>query len=460
MFSDRIHIPGGLLGLSTIVLDELLKIYNLSENTPENIEFIANVLDEFIFKCLKDNQTFELKYLESERFNFKEIPEERKPEFIDFIHDYRRFVNKSLKILLDKNQLSKNAVDLILSAIVNLYFKDKTSIPVVEIDPENQNPEYLEKIKDDQENYVDAIARMEAVKKKINFVMIKPIILKKRRENMAAFIEIHPNLSIKDTITETDEIPLSERPKTTPPAVKNEENPNPNQEQMNAEGENAENQENQEKAENEENKEEEENNEQNQEIQVKEENENNQEEGENNEQNQEENNNEANKPNPEDPNIAENKEENKNLDNIKKNEPKLFKVEYFNEAQVFKNEKMKYEPYIIHHKIHEYSLINIAKSFRKVIKKNLKIEADLNELISISNHAYEKYSQYVVDWIMSNENYIKDKIVPIVISPIETKSEEPEVVVKNNNEIPVHNIEPNPEVIANNEEPQAQAVQE
>ncbi len=443
IFSDTIHVAGGLLGLATIVLDTLLKVYNLSENTTENIEFISKVLEEFIFKCLKDNQSFQIKYLESQRFNFKDITEERKPELIDFIHDYRRFVNKSLKILIDQNQLPKNALELILSAIVNLYFKDKSNIPVVEINPENQDPEYLQKIKEEQENYTQAITRMEAVKKKINFVMVKPIMLKKRRENMAAFIQIHPNQIIKEVLTETDEIPVSA--KTIIPG-KNDENPNPDDEQNNEEiennGENADNEKNinEEKKEihNVENKEEE----QlaiNQNIQ-------------NEEENKDENIDDENK---------EDQEKDENLDkskegDIKKIEPKIFKVEYNNEAQIFKNEKMKYEPYIIHNKLHEYSLINVAKSFRKIINKKLKIEADLNELVDVSNHAYEKYSQFVVDWILNNEIYIKDNIVPIVISPVVVKPEETEAAIKNNEEINAQNLEQNSDGLEKNEDSKSQ----
>jgi len=433
MYSESIHVTGGLLGLVTIILDELLKIYNLTENTTENINLIASILEEFILKCLKDNQNFELKYLESNRFNFGEIPEERKPEFIDFIHDYRRFVNKSLKLLLDKNQIPRNSLDLILSAIVSLYFKDKSNIPPVEVNPENQEAEYIEKIKHEQEEYSEAIARMEAVKKKIKFVMIKPAILKKRRDNMAAFIQVYPNLSMKDSITEADEVPQSERPKTSS-NQKNDENAatagaSGNNEE-NAEDENAGNEEENEEEnqdQNIDNNDEANNNENVEDKEKANQGENNEEKKEEN-QGSEEGNNKENieeQANSEDPNNANKGASEENKADENKIQPKVFKIDYYNDAQIFKNSTMKYEPYVIHHKIQQYSLINVAKSFRRVLKKNMKIDADLNELVSVSNHAYEKYTQYVIDSIMSNEIYIKEKIVPITAHPLETKVEEP-----------------------------------
>jgi len=116
---------------------------------------------------------------------------------------------------------------------------------------------------------------------------------------------------------------------------------------------------------------------------------------------------------------------------------------------------MKYEPYVIHHKLQEYSLINVAKSFRRIIKKNLKIEANLTELINTCDETYNKCTQFVIDWIMNNENYIKDKIVPISAGPLETKIEDTNVllpaVINNPEGSQLENII-NAENLRNNEE--------
>lgn len=475
LYSERIHVAGGLVGLVTIVLDELLELFNLTENTQENVNFISSVLDEFIFKSLKENQTFELKYLESERFNFGEISEDRRQEYIDFMHDYRRFVNKSLKILIDKQQFPHTSLDLVLSAIVALYFKDKSSIPVVEVNAENQDPEYVEKIKQEQEDYADSVARLEAVKNKIKFVMVKPAVLKKRRDNMAAFIQVAPALSIKETVTETDEIPPSERPKTTAAAnLKSDQSAinNAAGDGANEEGANAENAGEDVKAgdeDNQENNQDAENDDGENASSGKKEDESEKEpetdrqrgeaEGENAEENGEGKSPEEIKA---EGNQAKGELDGKAAEGAaaeEKNKPKVFTFAYLNEAQVFKNTNMKYEPYVIHHKLHEYSLINVAKSFRRVIKKNLKIDADLNQLIEVSNSAYNKYSQFVIDWIMNNEVYIKDKIVPISAGPLETKSEEISSPASELNNNPENQGQPENLVNAENpinvEEPQA-----
>jgi len=473
LYSERIHVTGGLFGLATIILDELLKTYNLTENTQENITLISLVLDEYIFRCLKDNQNFEIKYLESERFNFSEvISEERQPEFIDFIHDYRRFVNKSLKILIDKNQMQRNSLDLVLSALVALYFKNKSAIPVVEVNAENQDPEYVEKIKQEQEDYVNAVERLEAVKKKIKFVMVKPAILKKRRENIAAFIQVNPALGVKDHVSETDEVPASERPKTTTAGnnqkVDDDENANSaggaenaaegieNNENANNEDDGSNNNENNNNVERSNNK--------NASDDVKDEEAQNEQAAKNNieDDNNAEENEVVNINNPEENNNAEGNHASGEIDGKgaegtasasrnNKNNHKVFKIEYYNEAQLFNNAKMKYEPYVIHHQLQEYALIKFAISFRRVIKRNMKIEADLTELITAANNAYKKYTQFVVDSIMTNEVYLKDKIVPIAALPMETKIDEVAVNLENqaHQENPVNADGSNEELQAN-----------
>lgn len=429
IFSERIHIAGGLFGLTTIVICELLKKYNLTENTQENMDLITNVFEDFILKSLKDNQYFEIKYLASQRFNFSEITEERKPEFVDFIHDYRRFVNKSLKLLIDKKQFSKEFLDLIFSAVVKIYFKDKSSIPQVEVNPEIQDLEYLDKIKKEKEDYEEAVSRLDMIKKKIKFIMIKPTMLKKKRDNMAAFIQVYPSHAIKNSITETDELSTLEKIKSLPTLNKNEEEiknliANENQEQNNRNDPNADNKD--QTSSNTPNKDD---------IGA-------------DKANANEDNNNAGSEAQEEVKNAEQGEIKKEADKPEeaKIEAKVYKLEFLNEAQVFRNSLMKYEPYIIHHNMHEYCLINLVVSFRKTIKKHLKIDCDINELIQFSKDKYNNYTKFVIDHIMNNEIYIKETIVPISAMPIEIKLEEPQPENAPQNENPLMN---NNEIFSN-----------
>ena len=82
---DRIHCIGGIFGLSLIALEQLFTKYNMWDNTEENLKLITSCLEDYLLTGIKDNHSLEIKYLESARFNFNEIAEERQPEFKGFI---------------------------------------------------------------------------------------------------------------------------------------------------------------------------------------------------------------------------------------------------------------------------------------------------------------------------------------------------------------------------------------
>ena len=455
LYSDRIHVIGGLWGLLIIILDEVLKIYNYNDNPEENINFVQKIIEEFISNYLKENQFIELKYLESARFNFREITDERKSEYIEFTHDYRRFVNKSLKIILDNNLISKDIYEMILDALLRIYFKDKSSIIKAEIDTENQDPEYLEKNKKQQEKYLEQVAKLESNKKKIKFIMIKPEILKKKRENFAAMIQVIPNQITFETLVETEEVLLTQdnpvissklddyqdnktqgqvEKLNTQEVELNKLNKKPVEEILEPEENKIENENEEENLIEKEKEYEEENK-----IEKEKEN-----EVENTIEKEEEIKNEEklNNENEEEKVLTPEEIEEMELAEKKKNEPKIFKLNYCKEVQVFRNNKMKYEPYIFHQKMHEFFLYNIVRSFRKVIKREMKVNAELPDLINISMDKYQKVANFVIENIMSKEIYIKETIVPIVVEPLEVK----------NVDVPInHENEENKENIPNEE---------
>jgi len=459
--SERIHVIGGIFGLSLIVVEELFKKYNMWENTEENLKSITFCLEEYILNGLKDNQSLEIKYLESARFNFNEIPEERQKEFIEFIYDYRRFVNKSIKILIDKGLISKTSLDLFLTVIVGIYFKDKASIPQVDINPENQEPEYIEMKNKEKEKYLEEVERLEKLKRKIKFRMIKPALLKKRRENMAGFIEVLPNENVKENVIDYDEPPPSEKDKSKLNNSKLSQNAD---EKKPEDGENAENKaegdpENKEKGEEEkpEEKSEEKKPEEKPEgesasaegVEKKAEEkpeggestspEKKPEEKKANEEEEEEDEEEEEKEKEGEAEVKEGEEGEKVEE---KKEDIVVKSEYLSEAQIFKNSKMKFEPYVIHKNMHNYALINIAKSFRKLLKKEQNLTVDWSELVNCANEKYEVYYDTVYRQIMDNEIYIKEKIIPITAKPLEVEKEKP--TTENPEENPVTGEEEKP----------------
>ncbi len=444
---ERIHVIGGIFGLCLIVVEELFKKYNIWENNEENLKMITFVIEEYLLNGLKDNHVMEIKYLESKRFNFNEIPYERQDEFIEFIHDYRRFVNKSIKILIDKNLISKNSLDLLLKVIVGIYFKDKSTIPQIEINNDNQDQDYIEMKNKEKEKYLKDIDRLEKLKKKIKFRMIKPAILKRKRDNIAGFIEVLPNELLKQNIIDFDELPPIEKDKSKLNISKLSQN---QEEKKQDEGENAENkalnkegdsgerenstkekqeiEEGNEKVEKEKKQENEtliEKKSENKKASKEENEESSNEEGEGEEEDEEK----------KKKNIEGNEEKKEGEEGEKPEEKKeiMVKEEYLTEAQIFKNIKMKFEPYIIHKNMHKYALINIAKSFRKLLKKEQNLTVDWSELINCANEKYEFYYETVYRQVLDNESYIKQSIVPITAKPLEIEKEKP---AKTNTENP------------------------
>lgn len=434
---ERIHVIGGIFGLCLIVVEELFKKYNMWENNEENLNMITFVIEEYLLNGLKDNHFLEIKYLESKRFNFSEIPSERQDEFIEFIYDYRRFVNKSIKLLIEKNLISKTSLDLLLNVIVGIYFKDKSTIPQVEINNDNQEPEYIELKNKEKETYLKEIDRIEKLKKKIKFRMIKPALLKRRRDNMAGFIEVLPNEAIKENVIDFDEPPQIDKEKDRSKLNISKLSQNP-EEKKHEDGENVENKEN-----DRENKEEDSGDITSKEKSLGEEDvsvekkpedasiekkaedkkasnaaEDEEADGDEGEENEEKKKQEEN---------AEGKKEGEEGEKVeeKKKEEIMVKAEYLSEAQIFKNMKMKFEPYIIHKDLHKYALINIAKSFRKLLKKEHNLTVDWSELINCANEKYEIYYETIYRHVLDNEIYIKESIVPITAKPLEIEKEKP-----------------------------------
>lgn len=175
-----------------------------------NLEsFIQTLVRNFLLG-LKDTETFTLKYLKSNRFDFTAIPEEadKRKEYKDYMLDMKRFYNKSLKILLNQNQVETKLFDIVLKELADIYFKLPTDInnPDIQVEinptPDNQEPEYLAKVKEATEKINQDNILLEKMKKKIKISFIEPEALKKKRNNIISLIRIFPTLDTYDTFTE------------------------------------------------------------------------------------------------------------------------------------------------------------------------------------------------------------------------------------------------------------------
>lgn len=175
-----------------------------------NIElFIRGLINKFI-QGLKDNEFFSLKYLESQRFDFTAIPDDeaKKKEFKQFLLDEKRLYNKSLKILSDQGVVEKKLIDIVISEITDIYFRQPIDPNNADIQakinpqPDNQDPIYLARIKEEVEKITLQNSITEKMKKKIKILMVKPEILKKKRNNIISLIRVFPVEDTYETYTE------------------------------------------------------------------------------------------------------------------------------------------------------------------------------------------------------------------------------------------------------------------
>lgn len=211
---DCIHCLGGQIGEIMFVFNEIVR----NTLSPEELETIDMKLlmrafiEELLLNAM-NNETMllELKYLESTKYDFESIAEERKGEFKEFIKDERRYISKSLKLLVNElGVVNKDDVNLFNEVISELYFKTNVEAEKVEGDPENQEPEYLEKIRlqneENEKKAADENAKYEKIKKKIKLVFVKPEVFKNKRKNIGGFVMVEPNDREIDKIVEVEEV--------------------------------------------------------------------------------------------------------------------------------------------------------------------------------------------------------------------------------------------------------------
>ena len=161
-----------------------------------------------------DNFVLELRYLESPKYDWENIPEERRGEFANFIKDDRRYISKSVHKMIELGILRKEYLDTFNEIISEMYFQGPIEPEKIEPDPSKaEDATYQEEIKKRQEEAEkkaqDENAFNEKIKKKIKINMIKPEVFKKKRNNIGAFIIVEPNPFEKGVVEEIEEVPIS-----------------------------------------------------------------------------------------------------------------------------------------------------------------------------------------------------------------------------------------------------------
>jgi hypothetical protein len=190
-----------------------------------------------------DNFILELRYLESPKYDWENIPEEKRNDFANFIKDDRRYISKSVHKLIELGIIKKEFLDTFNEVIAEIYFQGPVEPEKIEPDPSKaEDAAYQEEIKKKQEEAEkkaqDENAFNEKIKKKIKISIIKPEVFKKKRDNIGAFITVEPNPYEKGIVQEIEEIPISKREEEK---KKEEENVEENKEEKKEEEEKKEN---------------------------------------------------------------------------------------------------------------------------------------------------------------------------------------------------------------------------
>lgn len=97
----------------------------------------------------------------------------------------------------------------------------------------------------------------------------------------------------------------------------------------------------------------------------------------------------------------------------------MHKVDYINEAQVFKNNSMQIDSYVVHHSLSDWLLCLTVRSIRRVLKNSFNIIIDLVDTVSQVKAKHMQMTKFVIDHILAEENYLGKTILPIEIFPPE-----------------------------------------
>jgi hypothetical protein len=255
----REFLSTGFAGVIPTKPEQTQQNENKQQNNPNSSQHPQLSLD-LPNHLNNDNFILELRYLESPKYDWENIPEERRKEFANFIKDDRRYISKSVHKMIELGIIKKEYLDIFNEIISEMYFPGPIEPEKIEPDPSKaEDAAYQEEIKKKQEEAEKKAQEEnvfnEKIKKKIKINIIKPEVFKKKRNNMGAFIIIEPNPYEKGVVQEIEEVPISqieenkegenEEPKEgeekKEEEKKEEENKEENQEEKKEENEKAEN---------------------------------------------------------------------------------------------------------------------------------------------------------------------------------------------------------------------------
>jgi hypothetical protein len=203
LHSESLHCVGGSFGLICFLIDAILKKLNLEE---ENVieSLITQYIEYLILNTFNETQFIDIKYLESTKYDLKNITDNRRNEYIEYMLDDRRFINKGLELSVQLGLIDVYNIKRVKKILTDIYFRTPIDPATIEADPTNEEPEYLESIQKQRIEIQLNNEKNEKLKKKIRLTAINKDILKNKRNNICGFISIYPDHKIKKDFTFTD----------------------------------------------------------------------------------------------------------------------------------------------------------------------------------------------------------------------------------------------------------------
>jgi hypothetical protein len=380
-----IHCVGGQFGEVLLMLSTIFNNYGIPDEKRFNI--IDSFFEDYLLS-LNDFQLFEMIYLESQRFDFKDISDDRREEFMQFLMEDRRYINKSIKRLLELGHIDNMLYERTKKCIANILLALPQDVNTIEVDPENDTPEYLQGIEKQKADIGLFNEKLEKLKKKIKITCVKGEMLKNKRNNMCGFITIHPASEMRKEFTVIDipeeekkPEPIKEEPKAIAElegvqdgAEINELGDNEGGDNGNIEAVNVEPQ--------------------------------------------------PSEPKPEETIVQQPEEEKpKRIIILTLAEPIITTFDYLNEAILFRNAALATDAYVIHKDLTDHYKLAITKAIFFTLKK-FGVKVDIKDAYEMVKMEYNRLSDLLVNDIMKNENYKGGKLINIDIVPEVSKTEE------------------------------------
>ncbi len=99
-------------------------------------------------------------------------------------------------------------------------------------------------------------------------------------------------------------------------------------------------------------------------------------------------------------------------------EPIITKLDFVNEVEVLKNNFVPIDSYVLHLEASNWLSATVVRSMRRTLKNKYGIEIDLVQTFQDVKDKVKNYEQWIVQHILTTENYLGKTILPFEVVPV------------------------------------------